>query len=346
MSMLPDTLSEAGTGVMLAASVALKGAAILLLTALLVRLARGASAALRHLLWSAALCALLALPLLTRLTPAWTVALLPASNGTQPALAFSNESLGAGGDAGAGQRGTVAAARTTGAPSRAGTGDATAVAGSMLNRVVTHSSTDAGDDLRPRSFAWRLPPGDVLLLGWAVGAALLLLPLLLVTLRVRRYAASAPAVRSPAVLAQVQAVRAALRVRGPVRVIEGPRGAMPMTWGVIRPVVLLPAGADQWPRPRLLAVLRHELAHVARHDALTQLFGELACALHWFDPLVWVAVRRQRIEREHACDDLVLASGSRPFRLCRRADGPGALDAHHALRIARGHGHGQAARSP
>ncbi|MEO5814153.1 MAG: M56 family metallopeptidase [Gemmatimonadaceae bacterium] len=43
-----------------------------------------------------------------------------------------------------------------------------------------------------------------------------------------------------------------------------------------------------------------------RLDALTQLAGQLALALFWFDPLVWVANRRMQLEREHACDDYVL----------------------------------------
>src|SRR5260370_42003658 len=54
-----------------------------------------------------------------------------------------------------------------------------------------------------------------------------------------------------------------------VRVLDAGRGAMPLAWRLLRPVILLPTEAAEWPPERLRAVLLHELAHIARHDCWT-----------------------------------------------------------------------------
>ena len=84
---------------------------------------------------------------------------------------------------------------------------------------------------------------------------------------------------------------------------------VPMVWGLFRPVILLPADADEWEPERRRAVLLHELAHSQRQDWLIQTMAQITCAVYWFNPLVWFAVRRLRTEAERACDDHVLNAG-------------------------------------
>ncbi len=95
----------------------------------------------------------------------------------------------------------------------------------------------------------------------------------------------------------------------PVSVRLSNRITVPMMWGFLRPVILLPVDADHWQTERLRAVLLHELAHIKRADWVMLMVGQITCALYWFNPLVWFAVHRMRIEAEQACDDQVLNAG-------------------------------------
>ena len=103
-----------------------------------------------------------------------------------------------------------------------------------------------------------------------------------------------------------------LGVTRPLILLRGERLAVPVTWGIVYPAVLLPQDADSWSEERRRFVLVHEMAHVKRFDALTQLLAQISLAVFWFDPLVWLAAHRMRVEREHACDDYVLRDGTAP----------------------------------
>ena len=88
--------------------------------------------------------------------------------------------------------------------------------------------------------------------------------------------------------------------------------SVPVVSGLLRPVILLPLAAEQWPLSQRNAALNHELQHVGRYDLWTMLSGHLACAVYWFHPLAWAVARRLRDEQESACDDAVLTSGFDP----------------------------------
>lgn len=86
----------------------------------------------------------------------------------------------------------------------------------------------------------------------------------------------------------------------------------PLTWGLLRPVIVLPTGAQAWPASHRAAALAHERAHIARRDWIVHLCVWSVSALFWFHPLVWWARRELAREAEHAADDATLAQGIRP----------------------------------
>jgi TonB family protein len=142
---------------------------------------------------------------------------------------------------------------------------------------------------------------------WALGCAVVGTRFLLGAGRAWWMAARAAEARHAGVM--TEELRSALGIRRRVRVLESASVPMPLTWGILRPVVLLPEGAGQWPPARLRSVLLHELVHVGRLDLLAHAIAQAACCLYWFHPLAWMAARQLRKERERACDDAVLSRG-------------------------------------
>ena len=87
-------------------------------------------------------------------------------------------------------------------------------------------------------------------------------------------------------------LRGELGIRRRVELLSCDARTMPMTWGLWKARVLLPAQAGRWPEGQRRDVLLHELGHVKRWDCLTQFVSAVACAVYWFNPLVWVASGR------------------------------------------------------
>jgi len=147
------------------------------------------------------------------------------------------------------------------------------------------------------------------LAAWVCGA------LVFIALLARDAAKLVPLVRSASpisdrvILSVADELARGLRLsRVPVLLVSR-RAVMPITWGLRRPRVLLPAAALEWPRERVHAVLAHELAHVDRGDWLWHVLAQMACAIYWFNPLFWSAERALGRESEQAADDKVLGMG-------------------------------------
>jgi TonB family protein len=202
-------------------------------------LLRSRSAALRHVIWTAALAAILLLPLFGTLTTSWTpvIAEIPALNSATVVVTAAAE--------------TVPAEPIRWLPILYATG------------VLLAAFRFVAGGLR---VSWIFRQGTPHPLGTEYG----------------------------------------------VRVVTSPAAPVPMAWGIFRRIVLLPAAAIEWPAERLRAVLLHESMHHRRLDLLTQAIAQAACCAYWFHPLAWLALARQRRERERACDDAVLLHGLAP----------------------------------
>ena len=103
-----------------------------------------------------------------------------------------------------------------------------------------------------------------------------------------------------------------------VAVRQSLKDGSPHVAGLFSSAVMMPPSAAEWTQDARQAALVHELTHIKRADRRTQAIAQLACALYWFNPLVWYAAAGLARERERACDDECcgLAPGHRPMRPC------------------------------
>jgi beta-lactamase regulating signal transducer with metallopeptidase domain len=269
------------------AAASLRVTVLLSLTALVALALRRRSAAMTHFIWMVGLVASLAVVALPAVLPAWRVIPIipsaPLSVGvitTGPQVTVEDEHS-----------------------ARPAT-EVASSARSIDTRLDPISSSRRVANTSRRS--WR----TLALALWGFGA-------LLVLVRYGRSRATLASItrRSAALTdeaAGVMATQIAAKsgLSRMVRVLASGEVDVPLTWGIVRPRILLPAEAEEWNPTRLSHVLHHELAHVWRWDAACQLVAQAVSALFWFHPLVWYATREVRRIRERACDDHVLALGA------------------------------------
>ena len=288
---------------------ALKGALLVLIAAIAAYLLRNRSAASRHAVWTSAVVGHLTIPVLALLLPAWTMPLLPAASWMQSEPAVSTASVSPAQTTY--QAAIPVAAPPHAVPAQTNVGLAEGTGAVPASRTDNAAGTQAMSPKRAATTV-SLPPITIVALLWFAGALAVLLRLAVGTWRVGQLARDGARVEDGVWLSLTQRLANRLGVSRPLTLLRGERLAVPVTWGIVYPAVLLPQDADNWSEERRRFVLVHEMAHVKRFDALTQLLAQISIALFWFDPLVWVASHRMRVEREHACDDYVLRDGTAP----------------------------------
>ena len=235
---------------------------------------RRRSAALRHWVLAAGVVCAAALPILSMVMPAWT---LPFATPT----AFSPY-----------QNPFEESAASARPPDRVRAGSAPVAQPPSLPPGA--GTFDLGSALRS---TW--------LAGVAVGLAILLIGLL----RLAWVATHARRLTHGRWFDLTAEISRAYGLRRPVTLLQSAHPSLLVTWGLARPKVILPSAAREWSEARARVVLSHELAHIRRGDWIVQLSAELLRAIYWFNPLLWLACRRLRLESEHACDDEVMSRG-------------------------------------
>src|SRR5262245_50830655 len=161
----------------------------------------------------------------------------------------------------------------------------------------------------PQAPAEQLPLSTIQLVALAILTGMLLRGVwiaggLFYLRRLRHAGAEAPA------RADVAELQATLGTRAAIRIVPGLK--QPVTFGILRPVVLLPDTLDAHSADVQRAVLAHELLHVQRRDWAWILIEEAIRAAFWFHPAMWWLVSRVQLSREEVVDELsVLAIGRR-----------------------------------
>lgn len=253
-----------------------------------------ASASMRHLALVAGMFSALAAPALVGTVPRWTI----------PRV-WSAADMG------------VPRERS---PGRAT--DAQVVASPYTERESSEPiSLPSADETNPMS-APSTSPGDrwfeIVLYVWLSGAAVITFRLLAghgaLCLAMRRAKTITPSSGGceGTVYREWEHACRDLGIHRTVRIAVSSKLDIPVAAGAFRPFVLLPQTALGWKFDRLRSVLLHELSHIRRYDAVSQWISHCVCAVYWFNPVAWALARRAAVEREMACDDMVLGCGVRP----------------------------------
>ena len=272
---------------------------------------RSLSPSFRHLVLYAALASSAALPFVMGVSPEWNVPLLPPS--ISAVVNSANEH----------KQGPTAVFDNANpvVNSRASEVGATA---RPSNAASTAKVIDAGTGQSPSASRSVLATIGLLPLIWALGFVAVIAWLGIGRIGLGRIARSAWPLDGPDWSGILDEEREYAGVSKRVLLCSSSVVSTPLTWGFRAPVVLLPEDALDWPEAHRRIVLRHELAHVARGDSLTQLIAGFVCAIYWFHPLAGITERRLRAECERACDDNVVSLGT-----------PAAEYAAHLLEVAR-----------
>ena len=254
-------------------SLTIKSTLILMVAYLITRFVSRLSSSERHLVWSLAFAGVLLLPVLALVVPKYQVPIAGFTGLIEFELPAMKESLP-----------VNITAVTTDGPAW------------YMPALVLLKGTDAG---------------RVLSMAYLVVAAVLLVYIGFVYLRISHAVEMFAVVKNQSVLDLVNQVKGSLGLKRDIQVYENPADTTPWVWGIMQPGIILPRGFSSWTLQGQRNALIHELSHIQRLDLLSFIMARCCCCLYWFHPLAWVGYRKMLMEAEKTCDDRVLLKGTR-----------------------------------
>jgi bla regulator protein BlaR1 len=243
------------------------------------RLVRKRSAAQRSWIAHIGLVALIALPAAVLLMPGWNPLPAKLSLGASEAGYSSNVTL----------LPTLAATNTGGETASVEPAPPGTAASAGLPVLVLPSA------------------GELAIWAYALPAILLLLTMLVAIVRLGALHRRASVLVDSSWLSALAQAQRRMGFKHGTALLVSPELRSPVSWGLMRPIILLSEDTVD-ATGEAEAIIAHELAHVARLDWAKLLIARVACALFWFNPLVWRLAREAHQLREEAADDAVLLS--------------------------------------
>ena len=310
----------------------IKASLILFLAIVLDRMLARSSAAVRHRVWGLSLWSALLVPILSMVLPQWQIPILPQRDVSR-SLATPVEAI-----VPTLNSESIRLSQETGLPidsynakdfssppfdrnflpdAMPPTEQPMLVETTPLN--ANDNATTPTSELGSPKQAWmRFDLGLGLVVIWFVGFLWKLAPILAGFVANQRLIRKSEEVLDGRERVLVGTLASRLGLNRRVPLFEADASVVPMTLGVVRPVIVVPRDWVGWTAEQRECVLLHELAHIKRFDVAYQLVGCFAAAVHWMNPLVWYALRQLRIERELACDDCVLEAGELPSEYAKQ----------------------------
>lgn len=299
------------------ASLVIKGTVLLGLAGLLVAVARNTSAADRHAVWITALAVVLLLPVTNFLVPSWQIS-IQVEKETSIEEIFEEETRFEH------IHEEVIVSETPLEEMQIDT-----PVNQSPNPDVQRSQTSYGavitSWISPLLADWKLLLGSL----WILGVLLFGGRWLMAYISAGRMVRESIPVEDEAWLDRAYEIGYEMDAPEDVHLHSSDRLAVPVAWCFGQPVIILPGDYQEFDDELRDIVLRHELAHIVRRDGWSQVIAQVSVAVNWFNPLAWYAWKQVLVERERACDDMVLAAGTTPstyadylLRISRRFQSP------------------------